>query len=220
MIRDNKGFTLVELTLSMAFIGILLLSIAFLTLQISGIYNKGITLRDVNQVGQTVTSDIQRALNASSQQAVLYKTATNGGRLCIGTMVYAWNYGKDLGTNNSTFNVFADGHKADIRLVKFQSNGDEYCVDKPGLGYLGLPNALNELLSSGGRDLAVQQFTIDDPTVLDGEQTIYSLHLTLGTNTTEVINGDGCEQPKSAVDDQYCAVNQFNFIARAGNKAK
>ncbi len=216
----NKGFTLVELTLAMAFISMLLLAIALLTIQISSIYNKGITLREVDQAGQLISSDIQRTLNTAINTTVnQVDDRAGGGRFCIGTTVYAWNYGKAI-VDDSKFNQYADGHDGDIRLSKFQSEGDDYCTPDGSGVYLPVPNDAPELLSLGDRNLALQSMSYDEPPVeLEGGQTLYSVHFVLGTNTTEVINGEGCVAPKSRVDDEYCAVNQFNFVARAGNKS-
>lgn len=220
MTQHSKGFTLIELTLAMSFISVLLLAIALLTIQMSSIYNKGLTLREVDQAGQLITSDIQRTLNTSTATTVSQvDNRQGGGRFCIGTTVYAWNYGKYLGTAN-VFNVYEDGHNSDIRLAKFQSGGNDYCTPDDSDVYLPIPNDAPELLALGDRNLAIQDMSYDSPAKqLDGGQTLYSVHLTLGTNTDEVIAGDGCVKPKSAVDDEYCAVNQFNFVARAGNKS-
>lgn len=56
--KQEQGFTLVELSLSMAFIAMLLLGIALLTIQISAIYNKGLTMRSVNESGRLIAKDM------------------------------------------------------------------------------------------------------------------------------------------------------------------
>jgi len=52
----------------------------------------------------------------------------------------------------------------------------------------------------------------------DDSQRIYLIDLVIGTNEAGVIAGNGCRLPESRVDDEYCAVNEFSFTARAGNK--
>src|SRR6476659_3635649 len=116
MIQHRKthsaGFTLVELSLSMTFVAVLLLAIALLTMQITGIYRKGLTLRAVNQAGQLVSTDMERTLNVSVPQSVTEVDNAKGGRLCAGTTIYAWNYGKSIlnyaasGNNSDLFNLF------------------------------------------------------------------------------------------------------------------
>ena len=44
----KKGFTLVELSLAIVFISILLLTIGFLTVHITSVYQKGLAMKAVN----------------------------------------------------------------------------------------------------------------------------------------------------------------------------
>ena len=108
MVSGNKrnrksGFTLIELMLAMSFISLLLLAIAMTTIQVSNIYTKGITLREVNQAGRAVSEELQRSISASSPfeiDAALpsnkYIVRAGGGRLCLGRYTYAWNFGSAL----------------------------------------------------------------------------------------------------------------------------
>ena len=70
--RRQNGFTMIELMLSVTFIAILLLAIAMLIIQMSGMYNKGLTLREASQAGQFISSEIQRSLNQTYSNAVVY----------------------------------------------------------------------------------------------------------------------------------------------------
>ncbi len=223
--QSQRGFTLVELMLSMGFIAVLLLAVAMLVLQISSIYNKGVTLRAVNDAGQTITTDIQRTLNTSNpritKQAKDAGPSPTGGRLCAGNIVYAWNFGKYL-QDSSAFNRDPSG-ETDIRLVKFTNSAtSDFCTEVDG-DYPMLPDVdtMTSLLKSGtsDRNLALHTFTISDQEVSgDSAQRMYQITMVIGTNETSVIDGNGCSQPVSQVDDEYCAVNEFSFTARAGNK--
>ena len=50
----SAGFTIVELMLAMAFLAVLLVVITMTVIQISNVYNKGLTLRAVDQAGRTL----------------------------------------------------------------------------------------------------------------------------------------------------------------------
>src|SRR5687768_8731757 len=107
---NAKGFTLIELMLAMTFISVLLVAIAMTTIQISNIYTKGITLREVDQAGRTLSNELQRNISASVPFDVTPKKddspATedskyvvrneDGGRLCLGKYSYLWNFGKAI----------------------------------------------------------------------------------------------------------------------------
>lgn len=236
-----KGFTLVELTLSMTFVATLLLAIALLTVQITGIYNKGLTLRAVNQAGQLVSTDMERTLNTSSPQLVRAVGDARGGRLCAGTTIYAWNYGKQIVAGNTDiFNQFGSSFgpgpanpQKPMRLVKFQSSGTNYCQKNIVTGkYPYVPSNADEMLTSGDIDLAVHSFTINSDAGgaagqdvagdTSGQQRLYQISISLGSSSQSILNGNinGCDQSGTSVDNQYCAINKFTFTARAGNKSE
>lgn len=220
--QRKHGFTLVELMLSMSFISLLLLGIAMLTIQIGTVYNKGITLREVNQAGQLISSDMQRALNITAPTAVSFANGAEGGRLCVGTTIYAWNFGDYIGQAGA-FNTRENGVDTDIRLVKFSAPvSEEFCNRDPTNGnqYPRVPNSATELIEEGDRDVALHTFSMSTNPI-DGAQTMYTIAFVLGTTETGTIDASGfCQPPTSSVDDSYCAVNQFNFVARAGNKSE
>lgn len=221
--NTSKGFTLVELTLSMTFISVLLLGIALLTLQISTIYNKGMTVRAVNEMGQLVSSDIQRELNVSTVTTVKKVGDAGGGRLCAGLTVYAWNFGGKLTKSAGGFNQFTSGLGPavdnPIRLVKFPSGGQDYCTQVAG-NYPGVPTSATDLLSEGDVELAVSAFDFSQSDIDgdgSGSQKIYTMGVTIGSGDGNLAsNVNGCTAPTN-VDDSYCAINKFSFTARAGS---
>ena len=68
----ERGFTLVELMLAMAFIGVLLVAVATTTQHMMRLYNKGSTLREINTVARTVVRDLQQSVGGASPFAVGY----------------------------------------------------------------------------------------------------------------------------------------------------
>ena len=228
----TQGFTIIELMLSMSFIAILLIAVAMTTIQISNIYTKGITLREVNQAGRRLTDEFQRGIAASvpfdvtpkvdaspATAASKYVVRGGGGRLCLGAHTYAWNYGKALvGPVGNVFNRYDGGDSTQIRFVKVADAGGALCTDPT----LNIPKAqASELLTSGDRDLVLHDFTIaktQDDTSFG--QSLYAISFVLGTNDREqLITGDAsCKPPSEGVgDEDYCSVNRFEIVARAGN---
>ena len=221
--------------LAMTFIAVLLIAIAMTTIQISNIYNKGITLREVNQAGRQITDDLQRSIGASSLFDVMPKkddavaTATShyvvrdgGGRLCIGGYTYAWNYGSALagGTGApSVFNRYEDN--SPVRFVKVRDGGN-LCTDAAAKINKG---SASEMLTSSDRDMVVHFFDIKKTSAEPStEQAIYSLSIVIGTNDRDqlniISNDASCKAPAEGIgDEQYCSVNRFDIIARAGNRS-
>lgn len=216
MIRRNHGFTLVELMLSMTFIAILLLAIAALVIQISSIYTKGLTVRAVNDVGRTVSSDLQRSLNTAVPQEVIHVSNAAGGRLCIGNVVYAWNFGDYLASGG--FNTTVSG-SSNVRMVKFDSAGTPYCVRNGAGIYPRIPDDAANLITNGDSNIVVRGMRINESAVTgDVSQRMYLVEMTIGTPDNRLITGQNCNASLGRGEDDYCAVNVFEFTARAGGK--
>lgn len=226
----NKGFTIIELMLAMTFIALLLMAIAMTTIQISNIYNRGITLREVNQAGRSISDDITRTISQSQPFVVdtadpesRYVVKAGGGRLCTGRSTYAWNLGTAIRGGAGApaiYNTYITG-TTQIRLVKVTDPGGTLC-DSPNTKIT--QSASTEMLTSGDRDLVVHVFTVtkgaEDPII---QQTLYSISLTIGTNNAAQLltNNSACRAPSTgAGNEDYCSVNQFDMTARAGNKVQ
>ena len=224
----KTGFTLIELMLAMTFIAFLLVIIAMTTIQISHIYNKGLTLREVNQVGRSVSEDLQRSIGASapfdvdvSSLTTRYILNDGGGRLCIGRYSYAWNYGKSLMGDSgapAAFNKYDDNTL--VRFAKVNDASASLCTDPTR----SVPKAdATEMLAAGDRDLAVHKFIVTNAsTDTQSSQALYAISMILGTNDqTQLSTGDAsCRPPAEGNgNEDYCSVNQFDIVVRAGNKS-
>lgn len=223
---NQKGFTLIELMLSMTFIAVLLVAIALTTIQISTIYTKGITLREVNQVGRTVSEELQRNIASSAPFALesRYIERDGGGRLCLGKYSYAWNYGKAIrGGAGAPIVVNKYTDNSAVNFVKVSDPGASLCSDEDMELKIQKDKA-GDLLSSGDRDLVIHDFTIAE-TKRDDQigQALYAISMRIGTNDREQLttNDTSCRPPSEGVGNEaYCAVNQLDIIARAGNESE
>lgn len=229
-VNDKSGFTLVELMLAMTFISILLVGIAMTTIQISRIYNKGLTLREVNQAGRTVSDELQRTIASSTpfdadpaSPTSRYIVRPGGGRLCVGRYSYTWNYGSAIvggAGAPAVFNLYQDNNEP-VRFAKVDDPSASLCLD-PNLRVNR--NQATELLSAGDRDLVVHAFAVTrGSSDVDIGQALYAVTMTIGTNDQQqlVTNDTSCKPPAQGVgNEDYCAVNQFDIVARAGNKSE
>lgn len=214
--------------LAMTFISVLLIAIAMTTIQISNIYNKGITLREVNQAGRAVSDDLQRSINnsapfdlAAQGDQATYINLGNGGRLCVGKYSYLWNYGKAIsdGQPSSQLNKYQDNGSTYIRFAKAVDGDHSLC--KNNGSEQPKQSDVTELLATGDRDLAIHSFkisrTADESSI--GES-MYAISFVLGTNDQSLLttNDASCQPPSDAAGgEDYCSVNQFDIVARAGN---
>jgi prepilin-type N-terminal cleavage/methylation domain-containing protein len=236
MNHDNRqsGFTLIELLLAMTFISVLLLAIALTIIQISTIYNRGIILKEVNQVGRTLATELDSAVAASAPFSVdqsatshYFQQGTSGGRLCLGQYSYIWNYGSVLQPNTSPIrNLYAAEpllvSNSSIRFVKVYDTHAAYCSN---LSQTVDPTNATELLKSGDHSLAVQDFSISTTASAADTRTaqqLYTLSFTISTNDLNALTGTGgaikCKVPGTlGADLSYCVVQKFSIVVRAGN---
>jgi prepilin-type N-terminal cleavage/methylation domain-containing protein len=232
----QKGFTLIELLLAMTFISMLLLAIALTILQISSIYNRGMIVKEVNQIGRTVTSELQKEITSTVPFPVdqaagshYFQQGTSGGRLCLGQYSYLWNYGSAItpGTS-STRNLYTGeallvtAQSSPIRLVKVYDTNASYCNN---LNQTIDPTSATEMLSIGDHQLALHDFTVTTSTTADDARTgqrLYTITFVVGTNEQAALTGSGtnttCKAPGTVgADLSYCVVQKFTIAVRAGN---
>lgn len=235
----QNGFTLIELMLSMSFVSVLLIAIAATTIQIGNIYNKGTSLRAVNQAGLAISTELQTNINQVTPFDISieegpdshYVVRDGGGRLCTGQYTYAWNYGASINGGEdapSVYNQYAGTpDEGDIpRFVKVYDPDSAYCSEpekKIALPGEGVTSTV-EMLTGQGRDLAIHKFNIiSENGAIDKKtgQRLYDIEFILGTNDqTELTTNDrSCQPPSgSSNNSAYCAVNVFRLTARAGNR--
>lgn len=87
---SNQGFTIIELMLAMSFLAFVLVFMSLTIVQMMRTYDKGLTIKQVNQAGRTVTDDIAKAMRGEQPGGITVSNVANG-RLCIGNVMYIWN---------------------------------------------------------------------------------------------------------------------------------
>lgn len=223
----QSGFTLVELMLAMGFVSVLLIAILLTIMQIGGIYNRGLTLKEVNQVSRSLSGEFQRSISASmpfSLDENHYVAQPNGGRLCLGGYSYIWNYGSAISEGDlNKLNRYDDGDKRNeiIYLVKIYDPGLRYCVERDSRVS---SSGSVELLNTGEYSVALHDLEIystDSTYDAKSNQRLYSVSMVVGTNEQEALmhnpNADSSCKPPVESGGMYCAVNRFNILIRAGN---
>ena len=220
---NRKGFTLIELMLAMTFVSALLLAVAMTVIQISNLYTRGLTVKEVNQAGRTIGTELKRGISQSAPFAIpggKYVSQTWGGRLCVGQYSYVWNYGPTLAnsaTDKNNSNVYLDG-KTKMSFIKVPDSAGVYCSNPASL--IDNTSAV-EMLAAGDNNLAMQSFSIANSSTdpVSGEA-IYSISYVIGTNDQAALSSGytSCKPPsQSGSDLNYCSINQFDIVVRALN---
>lgn len=220
---SKKGFTLIELTLALAFVSVLLISIATTTIQLGQTYNRGLTIKSLNQAGRNIISELQRTINSGITFNINttdgYINDNIGGRLCTGTYSYVWNYGKSLNNSSVTNNKYVNS-KSPIRFVKVIDSGGTYCSD-PSSNIID-DNA-TEMLTVGDRELAIQSFTVsskDSSYDAVTNSRAYYFSFTIGTNKASELSDDylSCLAPGVTGSNlTYCTVQTYTINLITGS---
>lgn len=228
MATKQRGFTLVELNLSVAFVAILILGIAMTTVQVTRMYQKGVTVKTVNQVGRDVSEQLRRDFAAASPGAVNLEHVA-AGRVCLGSVSYLYNNAVSLNDDGASTIKGADGIES-LVLVRVEDPSGTYCQrESPGgpgapfvKSHLEADDEATELLEADVVPMAVHEFEAE--TYLSSEsngisQSVYRLAVTLGTNQVDTVDNTTttCLPPtESSANFDNCFVSKFETVVRAG----
>lgn len=241
---DNKqaGFTLIELTLAMAFISALLLAIAMTIIQMSQTYNKGMVIKEVNQTARDINDALRRTIADTAQTDLSggYVTTPSGGRLCLGNYSYIWNTAEGLANGDTALAKFEPNATAGwsdatiLRLVRVEDTARIYCAISP-LGSLLQKDIRAEdasktdiLLETGEHTINVLAIEVSPTTIAPADtnydaatgQGLITVTYRLGVGDIQAMTADqtACLPPSDPNSDiAYCAVQEFTIALRAGN---
>ena len=231
VVKRTQGFTLIELMLAMTFIAILLLGIAMTIIQIGNIYNKGITVKEINQAGRSIGDDVKRTTAAAPSINLVTDYATNsaGGRFCAGNYSYIWNTAKALENNDANLTTYQSTPSKQVHFVKVPDTSKIYCA-KTGAGFTYRSiraldtNLAQELLATGDHTLGINEFNLpltNAVTDVTTGETIYTLNYTIGSGATSAMDStqSACLDPSQPNSNlTYCTVQQFTLVLRTGNR--
>lgn len=122
--NTRRGFTIIELMLAMAFFSSILVLGTSAFVQMLGIYNKGVAVKQMNQVGRTLTDGIIRNANQNvSKITVKYGSGPTDTRprcLVLGNTTYLWSYASDFDATPGS-NVYKYSATAPVNFVRYNS---------------------------------------------------------------------------------------------------
>lgn len=98
----KKGFTMIELSLAMLFISIILITIAWLTMHITTVYQKGLAMKAVNATAKELIDDFSRAIAGSpahsvQSQCLKYPSTSEAYSICTGDNARDFSYQQRYG---------------------------------------------------------------------------------------------------------------------------
>jgi len=234
----NTGFTLIELSLSITFIGTLLVMATMTIVQSISVYNKGIAVKQMNQVGRFLTEDLRRISTDGS--TVRFDDNGIAGYLCIdrpgaNTRAYIWNSVKfGTGDDNGSRSPYNPTKKpysfnGDVTLsqpITIARSNDTIDAD----GYCDLPDALGVVNPDEVTTLAgatVRMLSVDVAAQTGGIETLRKLTFWLGTYDTSVPGSapdpsdiDGTWSCKGGSLGTFCAFSKYETVIYTPNPSE
>ena len=152
----QSGFTLIEVSTALIFVGFIIFILAATTVNIVRSYNKGIWLAQINQAGQQMNNDIGDKARYSPAATV----KPDKRRMCINGVSYLWNTQQDIDKNKQGDNVYSDGAWTPIRLARIDDPKGEYCTDLTKRPKLPSDDSNVHILL--GRGATIQEFKVEE----------------------------------------------------------
>lgn len=110
----RTGFTMVELSITLAFLALLLISIAVITTNIIAIYQKGMTIKAVNSVGRGLIEELTTAINTAPSvdtTSLCNSLAGSDAATCRADHAFKYVFQATYNRDGQQYNgVFCTGH--------------------------------------------------------------------------------------------------------------
>lgn len=236
----QSGFTLIEVSTALIFVGFIIFILAATTVNIVRSYNKGIWLAQINQAGQQMNSDIGDKARYSPAATV----KTKERRMCINGVSYLWNTQKDIDDDPGN-NRYSDGPGTPIRLARIDDPKGEYCGDPTKRPKLPSDDSNVHILL--GRGATIQEFKVEEQKAgaplltisvvvsTEGANRPYKVSLVNGSDKYKEDMANGTWQCGDFIDDhpsngkldegeftpaknQYCSFAKYTFTVYERSK--
>ncbi|MBQ2643335.1 type II secretion system protein [Candidatus Saccharibacteria bacterium] len=167
-IRSKRGFTLVELSLSIAFIAILSITIALIINDAISTYRRGLTLNQINTVGMDLVDDIRAAIqNSPASIPSVCKDEDIMGCISI-TKRADVELGGETIEDVPVLGAFCTGRYSYIWNTGYFFMGDDAIVDAEQAKLSGYDGDSFRLIKIRDDERAVCNSELDSENVFDG----------------------------------------------------
>lgn len=126
---SKSGFTMVELSITMAFIATLLISIAVVTTNIVTIYQKGLTVKAVNSVGRGLIDEFTSAINTAPSVdtvSLCNSLAPNNVEKCVQDHAFGYIFHASQNEDGEQYNgIFCTGYYSYIWNTYYSETAEQ-----------------------------------------------------------------------------------------------
>lgn len=126
---SKSGFTMVELSITMAFIAVLLISIAIVTTNIVTIYQKGLTIKAVNSVGRGLIDELTSSINTAPSvdtTSLCHSLAPNNIEACIKDHAFKYIFQSNANADGEQYyGIFCTGYYSYIWNTYYSETSEQ-----------------------------------------------------------------------------------------------
>lgn len=199
---NQKGFTLIELMIALAFVAFILIFAVTTIIQVMQTYNKGLSVKQINQAARTTLEDMSRYLHNADPGAVNVN-ALSSNRVCFGGISYVWNL---YNTSSSSANKYNDG--TPLTFTRVSDSSGSMCSNAGG-SYPDVPKAqATDILQS---NVWVMALSVTKPTVANP---LTDISIKLAVANDPALSGGNCTV--GGVQGQFCATAVFSTTVLTG----
>lgn len=201
--QHQKGFTLIELMIALAFVAFILIFATTAVIQVMQTYNKGLAIKQINQAGRSTLEDMTRFLRTADPGAVNVSALASNRRACFGGVSYVWNL---YNTPSGGANKYNDG--SSLTLVRVNDAANAMCTPSAGV-YPSVPKAqATDVLSS---NVWVMAIGVSAPSV---DAPLVDVSINLAVANDPAISAGQCAQGGRV--GQFCATTSFSTTVMTG----
>lgn len=198
----QSGFTLIELMIALAFVGFILVFATTTIIQVMQTYNKGLSVKQINQAARTTLEDMSRYLHNADPGAV-NTTALGSNRVCFGGISYVWNL---YNTSSGSANKYSDG--SPITFTRVNDSSSAMCSNASG-SYPAVPKSqATDILQS---NVWVMAMSVSQPTVASP---LTDISIKLAVANDPALSGGNCTT--GGTQGQFCATAVFSTTVLTG----
>lgn len=216
MIQKEKGFTIVELVLAMAFFSFILLFVVVGFVQINRSYTRGITVKEVQNSTRFILGTISDVIRNADANSITTINDPRRGRVCADGVRVAWNHFDSAG-NYGTDTALNTPPGQDLYSVVLTTHDTGVCGDQ--IDATGGSSSIAGYENLTQQDIVAQHISVNRI----GASNSYRVIIVMSSDARLTGNPDDfssfginatCE---IQTGDQFCDVARIDTVVTARN---
>ncbi len=219
--RVERGFTIIELNIALIFVAILIIAAATTIIATTRLYQQGVALKEINQVGRETVDIVRRDVARAKVDAIQVDQSDGVHRVCLGNVSYIIVDAARLNATNTAGLPTLPESGEIAHMVRVDDTAGIWCQKSDGVftvtAITDVMNPVELLRTDTVNTVAVHDIsmrTVAKNTVVSGEALV-EFTMLIGTNEAETVADGRCRPPTDRrANFNNCAVREFSTVFR------